>query len=63
MVLEDGGTDQTKWKRGLVEREIEMILKRFDASIEWLMERITMREEEIETIKRMVGLKLARGNR
>ena len=31
-------------------REIEKALKRFDASLEWLLERIGMREEEIERI-------------
>ena len=29
-------------------REIEKALKRFDASLEWLLERIRMREEEIK---------------
>ena len=32
-------------------REIEKVLKRFDASLEWLTERIGMREEEIEKIR------------
>ena len=32
-------------------REIEKVLKRFDASIEWFMERVDMREEEIEKVR------------
>ena len=32
-------------------RKIEKGLKRFDASLEWLLERIGMREEEIERIR------------
>ena len=32
-------------------REIENMLRRFDASLEWLLEGIQMRENEIETIK------------
>ena len=28
-----------------------MVLKRFDASLEWFMERIVMRAEEMERIK------------
>ena len=32
-------------------REIEKVLRRFDASIEWLSERIAQRDEEIERIK------------
>ena len=31
-------------------REIEKALKRFDASLEWLLDRIRLREGEIETI-------------
>ena len=34
--------------KGMWLREIEKALKRFDASLEWLTERITMREEEME---------------
>ena len=34
--------------KGVWMREIEKALKRFDASIEWLTERIEMREEEIK---------------
>ena len=33
--------------KGLWLREIEKVLKRFDASLEWLMERIALRDEEI----------------
>ena len=33
--------------KGMWMREIEKVLKRFDASLEWLMERIGIREEEI----------------
>ena len=33
-------------------REIEKVIKRFDGSLEWLMERIALREEEIEHAKR-----------
>ena len=32
-------------------REIEKVLRRFDASIEWLSEKIAQRDEEIERIK------------
>ena len=38
--------------KGVWLREIEKALKRFDASIEWLLERIQLGEDEIETIKR-----------
>ena len=38
--------------KGIWLREIGKVLKRFDASIEWLGQRITMREEEMEKIKR-----------
>ena len=34
--------------KGVWMREIEKVLKRFDGSLEWLTERIWMREEEIE---------------
>ena len=37
--------------KGVWTREIEKALKRFDASLEWLMERIEMRDEEIEKTK------------
>ena len=37
--------------KGVWTREIEKALKRFDASLEWLMERIEMRDEEIKMIK------------
>ena len=33
-------------------REIENALKRFDASLEWFIERVQFREEEIEKIRR-----------
>ena len=33
-------------------REIEKVLKRYDTSLEWLMGRITTRDEEIEAIRR-----------
>ena len=36
--------------KGVWLREIENVLKRFDASLEWLMERIAMREEEMDMI-------------
>ena len=32
--------------------EIEKVLKRFDASLEWFIERVQFREEEIEKIRR-----------
>ena len=32
-------------------REIEKILKRFGASLEWLMEKISLRDAELDTIK------------
>ena len=32
--------------------EIEKVLKRFDASLEWFIERVKIREEEIEKIRR-----------
>ena len=38
--------------KGMRLREVEKVLKRFDASLEWLMERIRMRDEETETEKR-----------
>ena len=37
--------------KGVWFREIEKALRRFDASLEWLLERIQMRDDEIETIK------------
>ena len=37
--------------KGVWMREIENVLKRFDASLEWLTGRIGMREEEIEKIR------------
>ena len=33
--------------KGIWTREIEKVLKRFDASLEWLLERIAMRDEEM----------------
>ena len=38
--------------KGAWVREIEKTLKIFGASLEWLMERINLREEEIDTIRR-----------
>ena len=35
---------------GVWVREIEKALKRFDASLEWLLERIGTRDEEIDKI-------------
>ena len=32
--------------------EIEKVLRRFDASLEWFVERISVRDEELETIRR-----------
>ena len=37
--------------KGVWLREIEKVLKRFDASLEWLMERIALQDEEIEQVK------------
>ena len=46
---------KSEWKRregrngkGVWFREIEKALKRFDASLEWLLERIGLRDEEID---------------
>ena len=36
--------------KGVWLREIEKALKRFDASLEWLSERIALRDEEIEGV-------------
>ena len=36
--------------KGVWSREIEKVLKRFDASLEWLMERIGIREEEMNKV-------------
>ena len=38
--------------KGVWLREIEKVLKRFDASLEWLGERIAIREDEIEAIRK-----------
>ena len=38
--------------KGIWMREIEKALKRFDASLQWLLERITIREDEIDAIRR-----------
>ena len=44
--------EQTKRNgRGIWLREIEKCLKRYDSSLEWLMERIGMRDVEIEAIR------------
>ena len=37
--------------KGVWMREIEKVLKRFGASLEWLMERVGIHEEEIEKIR------------
>ena len=37
--------------KGVWLREIEKVLKRFDSSIEWLRDRIAMREEEMDRIR------------
>ena len=37
--------------KGVWIREIEKVLKRFDASLEWLMERIDTRDQEINATK------------
>ena len=37
--------------KGVWVREIEKALKRFGASLEWLMERISLREEEMDIIR------------
>ena len=42
----------TKWNgKGIWLREIEKVLRRFDASLEWLMERISLRDEEMDRIR------------
>ena len=33
-------------------REIEKVLKRFDGSLEWLLERIAMRDDDIKALRR-----------
>ena len=38
--------------KGVWFREIEKMLKRFKASLEWFVERIAVRDEELETIRR-----------
>ena len=38
--------------KGVWTREVEKVLKRFDASLEWLMGRIKMRDEEMDKIRR-----------
>ena len=37
--------------KGIWSREIEKALRRFDASLEWFMERVQMREEQLEKIR------------
>ena len=37
--------------KGVWVREIENVLKRFDSSIEWLIERISLRDAKLEVIK------------
>ena len=50
VVLEDGGTHEAERKCVWL-REIENGLKRFGASIEWLIERISLRDEEIAVLR------------
>ena len=38
--------------KGIWMREVEKVLRRFDASLGWLLERIQMRDDEIATIGR-----------
>ena len=38
--------------KGVWMREIEKVLKRFDTSLKWLLERIGLRDEEIDAIGR-----------
>ena len=38
--------------KGVWLREIEKVLERFDASLEWLLERIETREEEMDEVRR-----------
>ena len=38
--------------KGVWMREIDKVLKRYDASLEWLRERIGLRDEEIDAIRR-----------
>ena len=45
--------------KGVWMREIEKALRRFDASLEWLMERIAMRDEEIEEMKKNGGIEVS----
>ena len=37
--------------KGVWFREVEKVLKRYDASLEWFLERVKMRDEEIERIR------------
>ena len=37
--------------KGVCLREVEKVLKRYDASLEWFLERVKMRDEEIERIR------------
>ena len=37
--------------KGIWLRETEKVLKRFDASLEWLLERVQIREDEMDTIR------------
>ena len=43
--------------KGVWTREVETVLKRFDASLEWLMGRIKMRDEEMDKIRRDAGIR------
>ena len=51
VVLEDEELTKRNGK-GVRLREIEKALERFDTSLEWLVERISPRDEEIEEIKK-----------
>ena len=46
--------------KGVWVREIEKILKRFDASLEWLMERVSLRDEEMDEIRQSVEIEVER---
>ena len=43
----------TRWNGKCIwMREIEKVLKRFGASLEWLLERIQMRDDKIEALRK-----------
>ena len=50
VVLKNGGVTKRHGK-GIWLREIEKVLRRFNASLEWLMERISLRDEEMDRIR------------